>query len=87
LRLYSEPLRHGLWLVDGQAGAEQRIGEQDGVPLGGFEQDTLASGAKPSRIERLGLAILKAIMDLHAGEVTASSSATGTIRVELRLHH
>lgn len=40
--------------------------------------------ARPAESSGLGLAIVKAIMDLHGGEVRASSSATGTVRFELR---
>lgn len=69
--------------------------ENEGMPIPPGQMERLfdrfyradAVHARPAESSGLGLAIVKAIMDLHGGEVTASSSATGTIRFELRFHH
>lgn len=69
--------------------------ENEGMPIPPEQMERLfdrfyradAVHARPAESSGLGLAIVKAIMDLHGGEVTASSSATGTIRFELRFHH
>lgn len=69
--------------------------ENAGVPIPPEQLERLfdrfyradAVHARPAESSGLGLAIVKAIMDLHGGEVTASSSTTGTIRFELRFPH
>jgi two-component system heavy metal sensor histidine kinase CusS len=69
--------------------------ENEGMPIPPAQLERLfdrfyradAVYARPAESSGLGLAIVKAIMDLHGGEVTASSSATGTIRFELRFPH
>ncbi len=66
--------------------------ENQGLPISAQEMQRLfdrfyraeAVRGRPAESSGLGLAIAKAIMDLHGGEVRASCSASGTIRFELR---
>jgi two-component system heavy metal sensor histidine kinase CusS len=72
--------------------ASTLVVENEGAPIPPEQLERLfdrfyradAVHARPAESSGLGLAIVKAIMDLHAGEVTVSSSATGTIRFALR---